>query len=167
MRSEEGAGRHAGEPRCLPTPPRHASPGPAARSLARSLALPARACVLTAAAMLAELKDRRIPFLFFANKSDIAGWCAIALVNPGSRRAPCAERGLAVVPQPDAIRMLREPGPRRYQIEAVAHHVRPCDLPRPLGRFNSWAVLCSHCCGLTGEGIEAGVSWLTEKLSRD
>ena len=91
--------------------------------------------MLTAAAMLAELKDRRIPFLFFANKSDIAGWCAIALVNPGSRREPCAERGLAVVPQPDAIRMLREPGPRRYQIEAVAHHVRPCDLPRPLGRL--------------------------------
>lgn len=65
-----------------------------ARRHARWLALPARACVLTAAAMLAELKDRRIPFLFFANKSDIAGWCAIALVNPGSRREPCAERGL-------------------------------------------------------------------------
>jgi len=66
-----------------------------------------------------DLKDRRIPFLFFANKMDIAG-----CLTPFEC---CASLGLD-------------------DIKSKPWHI-------------------THCCGLTGEGIEAGVSWLTEKLT--
>jgi len=68
----------------------------------------------------AEMKDRRIPFLFFANKSDLAG-CLTAYEC-------CANMGLD-------------------DIKSKPWHI-------------------THCCGLTGEGIEAGITWLTDQLSR-
>jgi len=68
----------------------------------------------------ADLKDKRIPFLFFANKMDIAG-----CLSPFEC---CTSLGL------DDI------------------------------KTKPWHI--THCCGLTGEGVEAGLSWLVEKLSR-
>lgn len=117
--------------------------------------------------MLAELKDRRIPFLFFANKSDIAGWCAMRPREPSPRSVRRALSGLVVVLSLTPFECCASLG--LDDIKSKPWHITcaPATYPRPLGRFNPWAVLRSHCCGLTGEGIEAGVSWLTEKLSRD
>jgi len=67
-----------------------------------------------------DLKDRRIPFLFFANKMDQAG-CLTPFECCSSLKLD--------------------------DIKSKPWHI-------------------THCCGLTGEGIEAGVSWLTERLSR-